>query len=89
MEGVGYCESLPPARREKTVEAKRPQSQPGVHVVLNGPCSSGKTSTAKALQERLDALCPNALLGIDAFHLAISPSKLELGRPDPAYLHPE
>ena len=60
--------------------------QQGMHIVINGPCSSGKTSTAKALQELLPDDKPNILLGIDAFHLAIPPSKLIMGKADPRYL---
>ena len=58
----------------------------GMHIVINGPCSSGKTFTAKALQELLPNDKPNVLLGIDAFHLAIPPSKLIMGKADPLYL---
>jgi chloramphenicol 3-O phosphotransferase len=55
--------------------------------LLNGASSSGKTSTAKALQNILAD--PNILLGIDHFHLAIPSSKLDLEHPDPRYLKAE
>ncbi|WP_119344681.1 phosphotransferase-like protein [Facilibium subflavum] len=55
-------------------------------IVLVGACSAGKSSTAKALQDLLAE--PNIHLGIDTFHLAIPPSKLNLSNPDEDYLYP-
>ena len=59
---------------------------PGTLFVLNGATSTGKTSTAKILQNLLPD--PNILLGIDHFHLAIPSAKLDLNKPDPDYLAP-
>ncbi len=61
----------------------------GRHIVINGPCSVGKTSTARKLQNKLASSRPSVLLGIDAFHLSIPPCKLDLDHPDPMYLTPE
>ena len=55
--------------------------------VINGALSSGKTSTAKALQNLMTE--PSLLLGIDAYHLAIAPNKLDIEHPDPEYFHLE
>ena len=55
--------------------------------VLNGATSTGKSSTAKELQNLLPD--PNILLGIDHFHLAIPSLKLDLNNPDANYIKPE
>jgi chloramphenicol 3-O phosphotransferase len=62
------------------------QTSPGQYIIINGPCSVGKTSTAQHLQNLLPSGTPNILLGIDAFHLAIPPKTLEIGHGDPNYL---
>ena len=62
-------------------EAKRLQ---GRFILLNGACSSGKSSIAKSLQNLL--VEPNILLGTDAYHLAIPEEKLNLNNPDKNYL---
>jgi chloramphenicol 3-O phosphotransferase len=54
--------------------------------LLNGATSTGKTSTAQALQDLLPN--PNVLLGIDTFHLSIPPRKCQLDNPDPHYFKP-
>jgi chloramphenicol 3-O phosphotransferase len=58
----------------------------GILYLLNGATSTGKTSTAKNLQELLPG--PNTLLGIDTFHLSIPPSKCQLEDPDDRYFTP-
>ena len=58
----------------------------GTLYLLNGATSTGKTSTAKDLQELLPD--PNILLGIDTFHLSIPPNKCQLENPDDQYFKP-
>src|ERR1700688_3985387 len=53
--------------------------------ILCGGSSVGKTSTARALQDLLLPE-PSILQGVDMFHLAIPPAKLDLSKGDPAYL---
>ena len=57
-------------------------------IILNGPYSAGKTTISKVLQDLLPSTNPNVLLGIDAYHLAIPPSKLSLATADPNYFIP-
>ena len=58
----------------------------GTLYLINGATSTGKTSTARALQNKLAN--PNVLLGIDTFHLSIPPNKCQLSHPDPNYFKP-
>ena len=52
--------------------------------IINGPCSAGKSTLIRQLQNTLPA--PNIHLGIDTFHLAIPPRALELDQADANYI---
>ena len=55
----------------------------GTGLILNGGSSYGKTSLAKALQDRMES--PTLVLGIDLFWMAMPSKQLDLERVEPQY----
>jgi chloramphenicol 3-O phosphotransferase len=55
----------------------------GKVIILVGGSSAGKTSLAKAVQDRLAGTW--CLMGIDLFWLSLPPKQLDLGRVEPQY----